>query len=93
MTNLIIIDRNIDLYLYLIVPLLYFIAGVAGAVRSLASISGLSDLLVSCTAFLLAAIVSEAFKVRSMSVIGMRTRVANGPTMYDLMRFKGKQVK
>ena len=40
--------------------------GVAGAVRSLASISGFSDLAVSLTAFVLATVVSEAFKVPSL---------------------------
>ena len=41
--------------------------GVAGAVRSLASISGFSDLAVSLTAFVLATVVSEAFKVPHLS--------------------------
>jgi hypothetical protein len=61
--------------------------GVAGAVRSLASIGGFSDLAVSLSAFTLATIVSELIKFRSTSIISQRTRVKDGPSMYELMKF------
>lgn len=61
--------------------------GVAGAVRSLASIGGFSDLAVSLSAFALATLVSEGIKLRSMSIQSQRTRVADGPSMYELMKF------
>lgn len=61
--------------------------GVAGAVRSLASIGGFSDLAVSLSAFALATIVSELIKFRSTSIMNQRTRVNDGPSMYELMKF------
>lgn len=123
----------------------YICTGVAGAVRSLCGILGLSDLLISVAAFsfgmnwhcvdimiwydmmwycivlcydilyyihffiylfiytytyifllfiflflFLAAVASEIFKIRSSNIKSQRTRVNDGPTMYDLMKFKGK---
>ena len=36
-----------------------------------------------------AAVASEIFKIRSSTIKSQRTRVNDGPTMYDLMKFKG----
>ena len=38
-------------------------------------------------------IVSEAFKLRSKSIIMQQTRVGNGPTMLNLMRFDNPSMK
>ena len=62
--------------------------GVAGALRSLAQIAGLSNVLVNLIALSSGALLSEFIKIRRRSIEPMRTRVGNGPTMYELMKFK-----
>eukprot|EP01036_Dinobryon_divergens_P029253 gene29253-38323_t len=62
--------------------------GVAGALRSLAQISGLSNVFVNLIALSSAALISEFIKIRRRSIEPMRTRVGKGPTMYELMKFK-----
>lgn len=62
--------------------------GTAAAIRSLASLAGLSSIFVNLSALLFASAISEFLKIRSMSIAPKRTRVGKGPTMYDLMKFK-----
>jgi hypothetical protein len=62
--------------------------GVAGALRSLAQISGLSNIFVNLIVLSFAALISEFIKIRRRSIEPMRTRVGKGPTMYELMKFK-----
>lgn len=62
--------------------------GVAGALRSLAQIAGFSTFFVNVIALTFAALISEFIKIRSRSIEPLRTRVGNGPTMYELMKFK-----
>lgn len=56
--------------------------------RSLAQISGLSNVFVNLIALSTAALISEFIKIRRRSIEPMRTRVGKGPTMYELMKFK-----
>ena len=63
--------------------------GVAGAVRSLAYASGLSQLAVSLLALVSSFSVSEFIKIRSKSIEAQRTRTfSSSITMYDLMKFR-----
>jgi hypothetical protein len=62
--------------------------GVTGAIRSIAQIAGLSPIAVNLFALFLATVTSEVIKFRSRTLLPTRTRVKNGPTMYDLMKFK-----
>lgn len=62
--------------------------GVTGAVRSLLEIGGLSPIAVNILALFLAVSASEIIKFRSRTIPQQRTRVKDGPTMYDLMKFK-----
>lgn len=61
---------------------------MTGAIRSLAQILGLSTIAVNLFALFVATVVSELLKIRSRLISPQRTRVNNGPTMYDLMKFK-----
>ena len=63
---------------------------MTGAVRSLAQISGLSPIAINLLALLAATLVSEGLKLRSRSILPQRKKVSggNGPTMYDLMKFR-----
>lgn len=62
--------------------------GTAAAIRSLASLAGFSSIFVNLFALTTAAMASEIVKVRDSNIVTQRTRVGNGPTMYDLMKFK-----
>lgn len=61
--------------------------GISATVRSLAYSAGFSSILVNIIAFTFAAVFSEIFKIRRRTIVPQRTRVADGPTMYELMRF------
>jgi hypothetical protein len=62
--------------------------GTAAAIRSLASLAGLSNIFVNILALSFATAISEFIKIRSSNIISKQTRVGNGPTMYQLMKFK-----
>ena len=65
---------------------IYF--GVNGAVLSLATIGGVSQFGVSLAAAIFSVLASEFIKIRARTIEEQRTRVGNGPSMYELMRFK-----
>lgn len=63
--------------------------GVTGAIRSLAQVSGLSPIAINLLALFLATVISEGIKFRSRSIVPQRKKASdNGPSMYDLMKFK-----
>jgi hypothetical protein len=67
--------------------------GTAAAIRSLAQLAGLSNVLVNILSLTFAAALSEFVKIRSMTINPQRTRVGEGPTMYDLMKFKNPSMQ
>lgn len=67
--------------------------GVTAAVRTLFGIVGASTLFESLIAFSLASIISEFIKYQSRSIAPLQTKVGNGPTMFDLMRFSRPKMK
>ena len=67
--------------------------GISGAVRSFSQLFGVSILLESILSFTVASIASEFLKFQSRSVAPKMTRVGNGPTMYDLMKFQNPSMK
>lgn len=50
--------------------------------------TGLSPIAVNLFGLFLATLASEIIKIRSRLILPQRTRVENGPSMYDLMRFQ-----
>lgn len=61
--------------------------GISATVRSLAQIAGLSTILVNLFGLVFSIVCTEIIKVRGRSIEPLRTRVGNGPTMYELMKF------
>eukprot|EP01038_Epipyxis_sp_PR26KG_P014142 gene14142-18980_t len=61
--------------------------GVVAATKSLAQIAGLSNIFVNVLALSFAALASEIVKIRR-NTSPPKKRVSQGPTMYELMKFK-----
>ena len=64
-----------------------------GALRSLAEIVGGSSTFALIASLLLATIFSELVKLRSRAISQQQTRVGDGPTMYELMKFRNPNMK
>ena len=64
-----------------------------GALRSLAEFVGGSSTFALIASLLLATVFSELVKLRSRAISQQQTRVGNGPTMYELMKFRNPNMK
>jgi hypothetical protein len=66
---------------------------VRGGVRVLADLIGMSTPLVDLSALIVATVLSELIKLRGRYISDQQTRVGNGPTMLELMRFRNPSMK
>lgn len=64
-----------------------------GALRALAEILGGSTILVNVGSLILATIISEVVKLRGRTISQQQTRVGDGPTMLELMRFRDPKMQ
>lgn len=62
--------------------------GVVAGTRSILRVLGVSPILLNIIALTFAASAASIFKYRRQLVAPQRTRVGNGPSMYELMKFK-----